>query len=79
MPKSSDDLAYVTPSVLRWARKRIGFTQDFVGSKMGVSAEEVAAWEHDTHPPFAKAQKLATLFRIRATRRRSRFRRSVRL
>jgi len=65
--------AHITPSVLRWARKRAKVTQDAAASMAGQSLETYQQWESgQAMPSVAQAKILAsyldisyiTLFRL---------------
>jgi Zn-dependent peptidase ImmA (M78 family)/transcriptional regulator with XRE-family HTH domain len=65
MRSGNDDLAYITGSVLEWARTRSGLSRAEVAERVHASVNQVAAWESEaSSPPFQTAQELAKLFRI---------------
>jgi Zn-dependent peptidase ImmA (M78 family)/transcriptional regulator with XRE-family HTH domain len=65
MRSDNDELAYITGSVLAWARVRSGLSQADVADKIHSTVEQVAGWETgESKPPFRKAQDLAKLLRI---------------
>ena len=59
--------AYITPSVLRWARETIGYSIDQVVAKLGrvrVTAETVGQWEAgEARPSYAQFQRLAEFYK----------------
>ena len=58
--------AYITPSVLKWAREdRMGLTVEALAGQIGQKPQKVQAWEDDTdRPTIRQAQKLAKALRI---------------
>jgi transcriptional regulator with XRE-family HTH domain len=61
----SEDLAYITPRVVTWARERSGFSLTELGNRLGVTTDQFLAWERgESRPPFEKAQKLANILHI---------------
>jgi len=65
MPSGVSDQAYITGSVLEWARKRSGLSRDSIGDTIHATPRQVADWEGGSaHPPFQKAQQLAKVLRI---------------
>jgi len=60
-----DVSALVTPSVLRWARKRAGYSVGQVANRLGVDAGQVRAWEigDAVHPTVSQAERLADLYK----------------
>lgn len=61
---SSTELAYITPQIVRWARERVSMSLGQLAEQLGVTSEQVRSWEHDVHPQFKTAQKLADALRI---------------
>lgn len=59
----SQTLAYVTPQLIRWARRRYDLTPDAAARAINVrsiTAVRLRAWENDEgHPSFAQARKIA--------------------
>ena len=54
------NIAFVTPRLIQWARNRAGISSDQLAQLLGVTSQQVAAWEKgDNHPSFTKAEKLA--------------------
>ena len=45
--------------VLRWARERVGLTEETLAKRLGVKPERVHDWERTGHLRFAQAEKLA--------------------
>jgi Zn-dependent peptidase ImmA (M78 family)/DNA-binding XRE family transcriptional regulator len=65
MRSADDDVAFITGSVLKWARLRSGLSLDHVSKKIHASEQQVGAWERGTSsPPFSTAQELAKLFHV---------------
>lgn len=59
--------AMINPSLLRWARERVGFSPAQVAQKMGVKEVIFFEWEKEdgrSRPTFKQAQNLANLLRI---------------
>jgi Zn-dependent peptidase ImmA (M78 family)/DNA-binding XRE family transcriptional regulator len=58
-------LAFISPSVLKWARLRSQLNIEFVAEKVPVKAEKLTEWEAgQTMPTFLQAQKLASILHI---------------
>lgn len=56
--------AFVTPGVLRWARKTAKMNEQTAAEKISVSAEKIREWEMGLGQPTIKqAQKLAKVYR----------------
>lgn len=55
--------AYITPNLIRWARRRYDLTPDAAADKINVrsiTADRLRAWENDEgHPSFAQAREIA--------------------
>ena len=52
--------ALVTPSVLRWARENVRYSTQAASKVIGVSEEQLTAWEEGvSHPSFNVAKKIA--------------------
>jgi Zn-dependent peptidase ImmA (M78 family)/DNA-binding XRE family transcriptional regulator len=65
MPTANE--AFVTPSVLEWARKRANLTIERLAKALQVKPEVVAAWEASiaqAHPSFRQAERLAKRLHI---------------
>jgi Zn-dependent peptidase ImmA (M78 family)/transcriptional regulator with XRE-family HTH domain len=60
----STELAYITPQVVRWARDRVSMSLEQLAEELGVTPEQIKSWEHDVHPQFKTAQKLADALHI---------------
>jgi Zn-dependent peptidase ImmA (M78 family)/DNA-binding XRE family transcriptional regulator len=57
--------AYITPSVLRWARERVHLTREMAARRVAAEPERFEAWEEGTaRPTFRQAQELAQSFSI---------------
>lgn len=66
-PKTPNNPALITGDVIKWARDRLGLTQEQVADELGVSikAEHIDQWEKEkSRPDFRKAQKLAVALHI---------------
>jgi Zn-dependent peptidase ImmA (M78 family)/transcriptional regulator with XRE-family HTH domain len=62
---NSQNLAFVTPSVVRWAIGRSGKSKSEIAKKLGVTLEEIEHWERGkVHPAFSKAEAFAELCHI---------------
>jgi Zn-dependent peptidase ImmA (M78 family)/transcriptional regulator with XRE-family HTH domain len=62
---SEVNVAYITPSVLSWARKRSRVGDSELKKRLNLTPEKIAEWEQGTSsPPFEKAQKLAEILRV---------------
>jgi transcriptional regulator with XRE-family HTH domain len=64
---SSSDVAFITPSVLKWALDNSAISRQLVANKLHVDESHLEAWASKgaaAHPPFSKAQELAKLLRI---------------
>jgi Zn-dependent peptidase ImmA (M78 family)/DNA-binding XRE family transcriptional regulator len=59
-----ENLAYITPSIITWARGRQGLSPASLGEMLGVSSDRVLAWEKDEHPTFNQAVTLARTLKI---------------
>jgi transcriptional regulator with XRE-family HTH domain len=58
------DKAFVTPSVMKWARETARMTIDIAAEKIGVSAKRLADWESGMDKPtVAQAKKTANVYR----------------
>ncbi len=65
MPSGATDQAFITGSVLEWARKRSGLTKEVLAEKVHATARQVTDWENEaSSPPFPKAQQLAKILKI---------------
>jgi transcriptional regulator with XRE-family HTH domain len=65
--KTPNNPALITGDVIKWARDRLGLTQQQVADELGAStkAEHIDHWEkEDSRPDFKKAQKLAVALHI---------------
>lgn len=62
------EIAYVTPTVIKWARERVGLNRDELAAKMagGVTGDHIKAWETEgqAHPTFAQAETFAEKVKI---------------
>ncbi len=57
--------ALVTPSMLRWARERLGLSPEEAAEKVKVRPHKLLAWENDqARPSFLQAEKLANALRV---------------
>lgn len=59
--------AFISHSVLRWARERRSVSEADVAKRLGTSAERIRSWEtgaSDDHPTLRQAQSIATALRI---------------
>jgi Zn-dependent peptidase ImmA (M78 family) len=62
---SNADLAYVTPKLVAWAIKQSRLSYEEIQKTLKVELGEIVAWEKGkSHPPFEKAEELATLLNI---------------
>ena len=60
MPRgSSQTTIELEPSVLRWARERVGFDEETLARKLRVKPTKVSAWETTGEITFAKVDALA--------------------
>ena len=58
------DKAYITPSVLKWARETAKMSVEAAASKVPVSADKLKEWEDGiSQPTIKQAQLLAKLYR----------------
>jgi Zn-dependent peptidase ImmA (M78 family) len=58
------DKAFITPSVMKWARETARMTLDIAAEKIGVSARRLAEWESGLDKPtVAQAKKAANIYR----------------
>jgi len=58
-------LAYITPKIIEWARKRAGLDTDQLANALKVNAIKIEAWEEGSQrPKFHKAEQLAKRLRI---------------
>ncbi len=59
-----DVTALVTPSVLKWARRRAGHSVNEVAEELHVAAAQVRAWEtsNAVQPTVSQAEQLADLY-----------------
>ena len=65
MPSGTADQAYITGSVLEWARKRSGLSKEEIGQKLHATARQISDWESEAaNPPFQVAQQLAKVLKI---------------
>ncbi len=56
--------ALVTPELLTWARKSIGFTLDEAARRTKLAPAQISAWESgDGHPTIVQARHLAKIYR----------------
>lgn len=58
--------AYITPSVLRWARESMGYAIDDVANHLNKKKETVEAWEQDEtkiFPTYNQLRKLAQFYK----------------
>jgi len=56
--------AFVTPSVLEWARKSAGLSVDVAAHKIGRPEEDIAAWEAgELRPTLPQARKASEVYR----------------
>lgn len=59
--------AYITPSVLEWARLRCSLSIEQAAAKVPARPEQLASWEHvgsKSKPTFRQAQKLAHILHV---------------
>lgn len=61
-----DTLAFVTPELIEWARRRLNLSPDAVAAKVRtVSAAQITAWEaRQGHPTFRQAITLAARLNV---------------
>jgi Zn-dependent peptidase ImmA (M78 family)/DNA-binding XRE family transcriptional regulator len=58
------DKAFVTPSVMKWARETAKMTIETAAEKIDVTAKQIAAWENGVdRPTVAQAKKAANVYR----------------
>lgn len=58
------DKAFVTPSVMKWARETAKMTVETAAEKIGVTAKQIVAWESGSdRPTVAQAKKAASVYR----------------
>jgi Zn-dependent peptidase ImmA (M78 family) len=58
------DKAFVTPSVMKWARETARMTIDIAAEKIGVSAKRLAGWESGMDKPtVTQAKKAANVYK----------------
>ena len=56
--------AYITPSVLKWARESARMTEEIAASKVSVSVDKLADWENgEKQPTIRQAQILAKAYK----------------
>lgn len=59
------DLAYVTPHLIKWARERSGLNTAKLADKLKTPEHRIIAWERGiSHPTFNQAARLAGVLRI---------------
>jgi Zn-dependent peptidase ImmA (M78 family)/DNA-binding transcriptional regulator YiaG len=66
-PKTPNNPALITGDVIKWARDRLGLSQEQVADELGtnIKAEHIDQWEKErSRPDFKKAQKLAVALHI---------------
>ena len=59
--------AYITPSVLKWARQRCSLSIEQAAAKVPTKPEQLASWEHggsESKPTLRQAQKLAHILHV---------------
>ena len=57
--------AYITGTVVKWARKRAQLTVDDVATGLGVKADRVVAWEvEDARPTLRQAEEMANRLHV---------------
>lgn len=57
--------AYITPTVLRWARERARASTDRLAKRLNTNPDKVASWEAGhKHPSFKQAEKIAEVLSI---------------
>jgi Zn-dependent peptidase ImmA (M78 family)/transcriptional regulator with XRE-family HTH domain len=59
--------AYITPSVLKWARQRCSLSVEQAAAKVPTRPEQLASWEHggsESKPTLRQAQKLAHILHV---------------
>lgn len=61
---ASENFAYITPYMIKWARERVGMSEHQLAERMGVTPERVAAWEEGELPQLAVAEDLASNLRV---------------
>lgn len=66
MGNVTTELAYINPAVLTWAINRSGLSRPSISKKIGVSSDQLTAWEKKggSRPPFSKAQELAQVLQV---------------
>lgn len=58
------DKAYITPSVLKWARESARMTEETAAAKVSVTVDKLKEWEAGTnHPTIRQAQTLAKAYK----------------
>lgn len=62
----SSDVAYLNPSVLKWAISASRLPLGLIAERIDAEPQQLEAWATDpsVHPPFSKAQRLAGVLRI---------------
>lgn len=62
---SAETQAFITPTVLRWARERARASRDRLAKRLNTNADKVASWEAGhKHPSFKQAEKIADVLSI---------------
>lgn len=57
--------AYITPSILAWARERAQLSLDILSAKLSVNIEKVEMWEKgEAKPTFKQAQTVAKILQV---------------
>ncbi len=58
-------IAYIEPSVLKWARERITATSNIVSQKTGIKESKLLEWEEGkSYPSFTQLRKLAKFYNL---------------
>ena len=62
---SNAGLAYITPEIVTWARKRAGLSVPELAGKLKIPQQTVYDWEaSNSHPAFGLAERLADALHI---------------
>ena len=58
------DKAYITPTVLKWARKSAKIAEETAARKVAVTKEKIKEWENgESQPTIKQAQTLAKVYK----------------
>ena len=63
-PRTTSNVAHITPAVLSWAIERGGYSYEKLAKRLRVDVQQLKNWEQGMPPPFSKAEDLANLLRI---------------